>query len=225
MRRYLDLVNFTLQKQLTGSPVASETIRRGATWPYELQFVRAGVVLPLADGATGLLRLVIPGSYTTPQNVVTASFEKIGDLYKATALVQSAALDAQLANADSATFALELTFTSGSDTIANANAVSVVVRNSGNRASLNAAAEIPLANVTRLQGGLPATDLDAQPVDGYAVGSIFSVVIDQGGEVLSESRWRKVASTAPTNLANGVIRVAGFNAFTNAFVLVRVGGA
>lgn len=82
-----------------------------------------------------------------------------------------------------------------------------------------------LSYITRLTGGVSATDLDALPIAGLANKTVIRVVIDGEGE----SAWRKepwTGSGAPvTDAAGGLIVPPDYNAATMNYVLNRVSGA
>jgi hypothetical protein len=68
------------------------------------------------------------------------------------------------------------------------------------------ALDVPLSTMSRLTGGVLATDLDAQLLAGYPNGTKFSVVLDPGDGVTREIRWQKRAgSEVATDLVAGVI--------------------
>ena len=77
-------------------------------------------------------------------------------------------------------------------------------------------------DITRLTGGVAATDLDAQAISLLPPNTIIQVVIAGRGESL----WERVqdATTPGTNTEAGRIQPTEYNASTSPYVLKRQAG-
>jgi hypothetical protein len=77
-------------------------------------------------------------------------------------------------------------------------------------------------SITRLTGGVLATDLDAQPIHLLADRSLLEVVIAGRGESL----WMKVTdnTTPGTDTEAGRIQPTEYNASTSPYILLRQAG-
>lgn len=91
---------------------------------------------------------------------------------------------------------------------------------------------VPLTSITLLTGGTPGESpvihLDAYPVTSYPALTRFDVVTDLGGGIWSMSSWQKRAWTGGsppvTDAPGGTIAPVDYDASTNKYALIRVGG-
>jgi hypothetical protein len=208
MIRYIDADTGAVQKQMTGSPVIAETSKRGANLNNGYRFVRDAVVIDLdPDGAeVVVLEFKAPARYDSVAAVLgpfTATKSGGGETedpatYTFTGPLLNALLDQLFAgNLDEVTLVPEITW-NGANEAGKTLAFDWVIQNNVIRGGesvpsypVTAATErLPL--VSRLTGGVLATDLDAQLLAGYADGTVIEVVTYDAtlaGRV--GSRWEK----------------------------------
>jgi hypothetical protein len=226
MNRFIDLATFELRKQKTASPVISELTKRGSgvSFPFPVQFVNDSVVTELP--ADPLIAPTLPSvtlgfkalhsydavSYVAGPFTATKTGTGLTTVYTFIVSFATAALDLLLAtNLDEVELAAEIKWGSGllkGETLA----FDWIVQNNVNRGGETVsvypvtAVDIALPAITRLTGGILATDLDAQALAGFANGSKFRVVTDLGGSIFGETAWQKrVGAETLTDLGNGFI--------------------
>jgi hypothetical protein len=220
--RYIDADTGEVRKQMTASPVVVETSKRGANLNHSYRFVRDAVVIDLdPDGEEDvILEFKAPAGYDSVAAVLgpfTAEKSGGGDTgdpatYTFTDELLNAQLDQLFAgNLDEVTLVPEITW-DGADESGKSLAFDWVIQNNVIRGGESVpsypvtATAVDLPLVTRLTGGVLATDLDAQLLAGYPTGSKFDVTTDLGGGVLGDSRWQKRAGVETvTNVADGFI--------------------
>jgi hypothetical protein len=222
--RYIHLTTSEIRKLITACAVVAETSKRGATVSYPVQFVddnAAVVELKVGGGEVVTIGFKAMSGYDSVAFVVgpfTAAKSGTGTatVYTFTLSFLSALLDQLLAtNLDEVTLVAEIKWTS---TLYNGETLAFdwVVQNNVNRGGESVpsypvtAATVRLRDVSRLTGGVLATDLDAQLLAGYANGSVFEVVTYDAvlaGRV--GSRWEKDNTRAETvtSVGEGVIIV------------------
>lgn len=221
MTRYIDLDSSEIRKQMTASPVVCETAKRGLPRKYPVQFVRDAEVIELEDvdeetPAAVILGFKAPAGYDSVAYVLGPFYAiKSGTgtsaVYTFTISFLNAQLDQLLAtNLDDVTLLPEIKWTSleeNGETLA----FDWEIQNNVHRGGENVqsypvtSVTVDLPQVTRLTGGVLATDLDAQLLAGYPNGSKFSVVTDWSG-VTKDTTWQKRAGAdLVTNIDLGVI--------------------
>jgi hypothetical protein len=225
--RFIDLDSGELRKQMTASPVVAEgPNKRGLPRKYAIQFVRDAEVIELEDvdedtAAVVILGFKAPAGYDSvayvlgPFTAVKSGSVEDGDVtYTFTIEFLNAQLDQLLAgNLDDVTLRPEIKWTSLNEN-GETLAFDWVVQNNVNRGGESVssypvtAQTVRLPAVSRLTGGILATDLDAQLLSGYPNGSTFEVITFDSvlaGRV--GSRWEKdnTRSETVTNVGEGVI--------------------
>jgi hypothetical protein len=210
MLRYILLSTSELRKQITASPVICETSKRGAGFPYAIQFVddnAAVVELDAGGGEVVTIGFKAPAGYdsvafTVGPFTAVKSGTGTSTVYTFTLSFLTALLDQLLAtNLDDVELVPEIKWES---TLYNGETLAFgwTVQNNVNRGGENVVAYpvtdtvLDLTQVTRLVGGVYPTDLDAQLLAGFPNGKKFSVVVDISGDgVLGEKRYQKRAGT------------------------------
>ena len=221
--KYIDVISGELRKYKTACPIASETTKRGSgvEFKYPVQFIdENATVIELAEANDEVVTLGFkaPAGYDSVAFVAgpfTAAKTGTGEdtVYTFTVTFATALVDQLLAtNLDDAELVPEIKWTSTNykgETLA----FGWIVQNNVNRGG-ESVSSYPVTAVTqqlpaisRLTGGVLATDLDAQLLAGFANNSVFEVVTDlDGAGTLGESRWQKRAGAElVTNIADGVI--------------------
>ena len=185
-----------------------------------------GVLVELGSSATvtlGFKSALTTSTYLVPAVTATKTGTGTSAVYTLAPTFLSSTLDTLLGTADSVSVYGELKIVDGSETdISEFRALIYKNVNQGGEtaAGVQVTGSVTyLTSVTRLTGGVAATDLDAVPTVSLPVGTLIRVVVSG-----VESAWRVEAGTAVTNTATGVIRPTDYNASTNAKNLVRVAG-
>jgi hypothetical protein len=217
--KFIDLDTGELRALKTACPVESETSKRGSSPKYAIQFVRDAVVIELAGTVAVILGIKAKSGFDSVSYIYgpfTAAKTGTGTdtVYTFPLSFLTAAGDQLLAtNLDDVELEAEIKWSSTGE---NGETLKFdwIVQNNVNRGGESVssypvtAVTTRLPAVSRLTGGLPATDLDAQLLAGYANGTVLEVVTDNisGSGLRGESRWEKrVGAEVATDLGNGFI--------------------
>jgi hypothetical protein len=227
---------------MTASPVIAEgPSKRGLPRKYAIQFVRDAVVIELADivtpapvAAVVILGFKAPAGYDSVAYVLgpfTAVKSGTGTatVYTFTIVPLNAQLDQLFAagagNLDEVTLRPEIKWTSlneNGETLAFDWVVqNNVIRGGESVSSYPVTAQtVRLPEVSRLTGGVLATDLDAQLLAGYPNGSTFEVITDlDGAGTRGRTEWEK-----HTGVETVTAVAAGFILCLDGTRLYRVAG-
>ncbi len=225
---YIDTGTQRIWKLPIRSPITDFRFERGSAEPIQIRFVTSGAVIELGSSATvtlGFKQTPTSASYIIPSVTATKTGTGTSTVYTALPTFLSTDLDTYLSTADSKAVYMQVEWVDGTTTAQTPLYFARVSNNVNRGGETMPGVQVTqgvtyLSSVTRLTGGVAATDLDAVATAGLTLGAIIKVVV--GG---IESEWRLQTGTATTDTAAGVIRPTDYNVSTNPRNLVRVAGA
>ncbi len=225
---YIDTGTQRIWKLPIRSPITDFRFERGSAEPIAVRFVTDGTVVELGGSATvtlGFKQTPTSASYIIPSVTATKTGTGTSTVYTALPTFLSTDLDTYLSTADSKVVYMQVEWVDGTTTAQTPLYLARVSNNVNRGGETMPGVQVTqgvtyLSSVTRLTGGVAATDLDAVATASLTLGAIIKVVT--GG---IESEWKLQTGTATTDTAAGVIRPTDYNVSTNPRNLVRVAGA
>lgn len=222
---FIDTATSQVWRKTYRSPVLAFNFQRGASPSLAVQYISDGAAVADAGSATvtlGFKSNKTDATYLIPAVTGTGSSPAI---YTFAPSFLSTALDTALGTADSVLAYGEFKYLLGDLVIVSpfiARVFANVIRGGEGGPGVQVTGnEVYLSSITGLEGGTD-TDLDAVSTTGLGIGTLIRVVT---GGVGVQSTWRVEAGTADTDLDNGIIKPADYNASTNIKNLIRVEGS